>query len=377
MFWFLKREHSRPPQNDRGKCRARLSVELLESREVPAGGLAWAINTTNDTPDANPNDGVPLDAAGKVSLRAAIQQANSTGPINSYTFTFDPVVFAGQKTITLNTALDTFAVNIVLTGTGAQNLTIVGGGTSGVFHISNTSNSRITDLTIRDGVNNANVTDGRGGGVDNRGVLTLENVKVINCQASEEGGGIFSSGNLTLTSCSLLSNRTTGIGQGYGGGLGVGGDPRITITNTEIAYNTSTSRGGGISIRNTAVVNVTNSSSIHDNNANYAGGVYNSAATFSMSGGSIRANQATMDGGGLMQSGGSSTLTGVAIESNSANGKCGGIYAAAGLANAVQLNSCVFGVNSATQAPQVGEGAAGIVQLIDCFGITQDDVMVV
>lgn len=216
MLAHLRRRLLPLAQNSVAQVRPKLRLELLESREVPARGVAWAIDTTNDTPDANLNDGVPLDAAGKVSLRAAIQQANSTGPINSYTFTFDPVVFAGQQTITLNTALDTFAVNIVLTGTGIQNLTIVGGGTTGIFHISDTSNSRITDLTIRDGINQKaqQVTEGTGGGVDNRGVLTLQNVKVTNCQASEQGGGIFSSGNLTLTTSYILlknNRRQRGI----------------------------------------------------------------------------------------------------------------------------------------------------------------------
>ncbi len=35
------------------------------------------VNTTADTPDANPGDGLALDANGQTSLRAAIMEANA------------------------------------------------------------------------------------------------------------------------------------------------------------------------------------------------------------------------------------------------------------------------------------------------------------
>jgi hypothetical protein len=326
--------------------------------------------------DANLNDNVPLDAAGNVSLRAAVEQANQNGPVNNYAFTFDPVAFAGQKTITLNSALPAIAVNVTLAGTGLGNLTIVGGGTSGIFSFTNLSNSRVSDLTIRDGLNNANAgVGGLGGGIDNRGVLTLERVKVTNCKASEEGGGIFSTGILTLNQCYIHLNETTNAAVGFGGGLAVASDAQTTINGTEIAHNKSVSRGGGISLRNTASVTVRFESTIWDNRADHGGGVYNSGGTFDMASGAIRENQATAGNGGGLHSGGTSTLTGVTVESNTASQKGGGVYGAGGV-NSVTLQSCTFNNNAAPTGPKAAESAAGIILVLGCTGIVQADVVV-
>jgi hypothetical protein len=47
MFWFRNHRQSPPSENVSAKSLARLRLEALESRDVPAA--AWVINTTNDT----------------------------------------------------------------------------------------------------------------------------------------------------------------------------------------------------------------------------------------------------------------------------------------------------------------------------------------
>ena len=55
----------------------RLRVGRLEDRCL-LSVVPFTVNTTDDTPDANPGDGLAQDAAGNTSLRAAIEEANAT-----------------------------------------------------------------------------------------------------------------------------------------------------------------------------------------------------------------------------------------------------------------------------------------------------------
>src|SRR5580692_7616384 len=42
----------------------------------------FTVNTTNDTHDATPGDGICADSSGQCSLRAAIEEANAEGVLN-------------------------------------------------------------------------------------------------------------------------------------------------------------------------------------------------------------------------------------------------------------------------------------------------------
>src|SRR3990170_869075 len=50
---------------------------LLHAMPVRAQSVTFAVNTTADTPDANPGDGVCADTTGLCSLRAAVMEANA------------------------------------------------------------------------------------------------------------------------------------------------------------------------------------------------------------------------------------------------------------------------------------------------------------
>lgn len=81
-------------------------VWLLVLTGAPAGAQTPSIvvDTTDDTPDADPNDGLCETAAGTCSLRAAISHANVTNGPN--TIAFD-IPGNGVKTITLTSTLPT------------------------------------------------------------------------------------------------------------------------------------------------------------------------------------------------------------------------------------------------------------------------------
>jgi len=96
---------------------------------------------------------------------------------------------------------------------------------------------------------------GYGGALANAGTATLQNVRIYNNQAQQQGGGIFQEGHLTIDRSSIYSNAALG---GSGGGILTldGGAVRVELTNSAIYSNTTTEDGGGIGVR-TAEVNMT------------------------------------------------------------------------------------------------------------------------
>src|SRR5262245_28832262 len=65
---------SRYPNPRKPWRRPRLSCEYLEDRTVPS---TFVVNTTVDSVDASPGNGIAQDSLGRTSLRAAIMEANA------------------------------------------------------------------------------------------------------------------------------------------------------------------------------------------------------------------------------------------------------------------------------------------------------------
>ena len=57
--------------------RIRTAASVVEAREERTLLSTFTVNTTADTMDANPGDGIAADADGNTSLRAAVMEANS------------------------------------------------------------------------------------------------------------------------------------------------------------------------------------------------------------------------------------------------------------------------------------------------------------
>ena len=74
----------------RASCRSLLvvsSIALIGAlRAAPAGAATFVVNSTGDTPDAAPGDGVCADASGDCTLRAAIREANATLIVSTIEF---------------------------------------------------------------------------------------------------------------------------------------------------------------------------------------------------------------------------------------------------------------------------------------------------
>ena len=277
-----------------------------DPRAVAApGALALYVNNSADVPDWNPGDGKCETASnnGICTLRAAIMEANA---------------YAGWDTINLQAGatynlsrpgIDDDAYNgdlditdkLTLNGAWA---TVNGGGIDRVFDVPNAYVFvSMNKVTIRNGA-----ASGDGGGLHNKGVLTLTNVIITLNHSSGDGGGAANDGSTAIL---VLDNSwvTTNVGGLGGGGLFndvgwmtlensiVGGNQEtfafgggienfygtVKVLNSTINNNTSKSNGGGISSSGLssggALVTLINSTVAYNTAGSNGGGIYDDGGT--------------------------------------------------------------------------------------------------
>ncbi len=117
-----------------------------------------------------------------------------------------------------------------------------------------------------------------GGGILNRGVLTLTGSTLIDNIAGASGGGVYSSGTMTFTSSSITGNSTGLLGNG---GAIYNNNGTMTSTSTPIGGNSAVLQGGGIFTVGGAVTLTT--SPVNSNNAVLVpGGIYRSGGTMTI-----------------------------------------------------------------------------------------------
>jgi trimeric autotransporter adhesin len=123
-----------------------------------AHAVSFTVDSTADTPDANPGDGICADASGACTLRATSNEAQAlaagpTPPCVVLPFELN-VDIAVTGTITLAGALDftlgACGMNLAITGPGADLLAVRGGGFVVGFASQSFASSVITGLTVSD-----------------------------------------------------------------------------------------------------------------------------------------------------------------------------------------------------------------------------------
>ncbi|HMJ09442.1 MAG TPA: choice-of-anchor Q domain-containing protein [Pyrinomonadaceae bacterium] len=221
----------------------------------------FVVNTTADTVDAAPGDGVCADAGSACSLRAAIGEANALAGNDTIT------IPAGDYTQTLVAANEDanaggdwdITSNITINGAGAATTNLqanaaAGAATERVIDVRAGSTTAINNVTVRNGRFSGTMTAAtRGGGIQNLGSLTLNGVIVRDNQLSSTsanpiGAGVYNAGpTLTLLNTTVTANsnvRVTG-GSAFGGGVASIVAAAITVTDSNISGNSATSQAGG------------------------------------------------------------------------------------------------------------------------------------
>jgi hypothetical protein len=202
-----------------------------------------------------------LNDSGPGSLR----QALLTGPANDF-ITFNPNL---SGAINLSSPLPPINHNLILFGPGADRITVRRntGGSYSIFQVSAGVFARISGLAITNG------SAGPGGGVGNRGTLTLDAVAVTNNSADGDGGGISNGGTLTISNSTISGNTANAEGSG-GGVLNVG---TLVVSNSTLAGNNAGAGGGG-AIDNQGSLTLENSTPA-GNLAGVGGGLYESGVS--------------------------------------------------------------------------------------------------
>lgn len=202
-------------------------------------GRLFTVNDAGDTADASPGDGVCADAAGKCTLRAAVDEANGNAAER------DVIIFslAYPAVIELtNGELALTGNNTSIVGPGARRLTIRRAAAaaipSRIFHIPNSgTNAVIRGITISGG-NAGQLVSGGAIRIAAGGSLSLAEV-VISGNSAGNGGGIANDGTLSV-SRSLFTGNTANAS---GGALSLANGSSTRITNSTFTGNSGINGG--------------------------------------------------------------------------------------------------------------------------------------
>ncbi len=299
---------------------------------LPAGPFAttFPVTKTADTDDGTCDP--------DCSLREAIGAANTNpGPD-------DVTVPAGTYLLSLGQL--TVRDDVVIAGAGQASTTIDGNRSDRVFGIQSGKAVTISNVVIQHGF----VGYDDGGGIVNRGTLTLTDSTVRNNTASHhfytigQGGGIWNLGTLALTNSTVSDNFA-----GDGGG-GILNDGTLTLTDSTVSGNTAVNdyfHGDGGGILNDGDLTLSNSTV----SGNVAGGYFPYLIYYGRGGGVFNAGTATItnstvsensayQGAGIYGSGTGTILTSTIVaDNNSAN--CNGGVGSSGY-NLTDDTSCGF-----------------------------------
>ena len=312
---------------------------------LPAAGKTFTVNSTADTPDVDPSNGVCADASAKCTLRAAIMEANFTPVADTI------IVPAGVYTLTRpgnddGALIGDLDITAPLTIKGAgMGVTIVdgNGAVTGdrVFQILATATqTTLSGLTIRNGKRTATFDEGAGLYWDGGGShLTLKNVE-FNNNTGYYGGGLYlnysAMGDVVdLDHLSLHANSATAAA----GGLGVsfGDFATLTLQNSQVYANNAYEGGGvyftGPSSGDLHLVSIVNSQ-IYSNTASLSAGLENHSGSATvpviLQGSKLYQNHADFNGGAIGNYGtldiSTTTLDSNTADSNTATTRGGGIY---------------------------------------------------
>lgn len=257
----------------------------------------FTVNLTTDQYDANIADNVcDIDLATEgeqCSLRAAVEQANALAS-NDRVYLYPP----NNSTITLSHIINddiniTNNGTLVIYGPGAGLLIDGGIGEQRIFCI-NSATVTINGVTLTGGgAFSQDCNYGNGGAIfAYGGSLTLENVHVKsnNSAFSEFGGGVYFEGGTHLIRNSTFSFNTAGECGGFANYSGT-----LTVVNSTIAYNQTTSSGGqgggGFcnNSGNTTMRNVT----ITGNHSNVFGGSFSNSGSLDFGNTIVAGNSAS------------------------------------------------------------------------------------
>jgi len=248
------------------------------------------------TKTRTPNYGSEYDLS-----MSAVKGSAPTGTLGYYvnpTLKIQGAVTAAQSGDTINVASGTYTENVnidkslAINGAGSDKTTVDGNKAGSVFAIGQNNPNvyvALKGMKIQNGVANY------GGGIYDKGVLTVADCTVTGNTAVYTGGGISTSG--TTAKLTVSNSQISGNSAKNGGGIYSGGT--ATVSGSAISGNSATGSGAGMYILTGQTATI--SDSIFSNNlanlaSGYGGGVYN-LGTVTLSRDTFSGNSASYGGG--------------------------------------------------------------------------------
>ncbi|QDV05059.1 hypothetical protein Poly30_05540 [Planctomycetes bacterium Poly30] len=363
-----------------------LLAPALALPALASAQTTFIVNTTTDTVDANPGDGMAQDALGATSLRAAVQEANATADqvtiILQSNALYQLTLLGAGEEFAATGDLD-FRGNIVVEGNGA---TIDGMGADRVIDSPYRYRTRIRNVKLTGGA----VVSENGGAARNGGLLALDGCEIFdcsatgagasgggasntggllwvrgttirNCTATRAGGGIECNEGITNVSDSLLLDNMTGPMPGNGGGLHLTGAGKVIFESTEMRGNSASSEGGGAWNSSTGIMSFSfceaiGNEALGTDATNGGGGLFNDGGSMTVDLCDIRENTATEgsgSGGGLFNNAGTLAVSLTRVRDNDSNRAGGGIEIVEGM---TLISTSIFERNMTGASPGNGGG---------------------
>lgn len=279
------------------------------------------------------NSSLQLDNGTNIHNNTHVGTFVESGSMNVGATAYVDIVNNGERGAVVNNVHSTGTFNkATITGNGNSSMTGAGIYTTGT--ISTTANTNISN----------NKSSGGGGifGADTS-TLNINGTPIKNNTAKGGGGGICSHGTLNLNNATLTGNTATEDGGAIWYNKG-------TISKSTITGNTSNNLGGGVSLSHgTSTVSDT---SISNNKANQGGGMYTDG-NLTINNCTYDSNTASGNGGGII-SNGTVTMNSGSITNNYSGWDGGGVNSHATFnfnGGAIQNNTAYWlGGNIHTQA---------------------------
>jgi uncharacterized repeat protein (TIGR01451 family) len=230
------------------------------------------------------------------------------------------ITFDVTGTITLDPTLGELTIgrSVIITGPGADQLTIDAAGGSRVALILSGGQVSLSGLTITGGAAD------QGAGILNEpgSALTLTNTVLAGNIADDDGGGMFNAGTATVSNSTFAGNTAS---SNVGGGV-VNLAGTLTVSSTTLTGNTAAVGGG---IANGGTMTVTNAT-LTGNAADFDGGGILNVGTMTVTNATLTGNAADFDGGGIHNADGTLSVRNSIVASSAAGGDCAGDVVAEG-----------------------------------------------
>jgi CSLREA domain-containing protein len=300
-------------------CAARefAPAEYFAVRTTAQTANVFTVNTTADTNDGS-CDPLGTGSGNKdCSLRDALHFANTIAGTDTVNFDLG----LGAHTITLTVGELNVNQSVSISGPGSDLLTVsrssaVNTPRFGVLNITAGTVS-ISGLTISGG----SPSSTEGGGIRNKGTLTLNDCLITGNSSGFGGNGIYNQGQLTVNDSRIVANTGSGFS---GGGIYNERSATTTINRTTIANNSAQGGGG---IYNLGNFNINESTISGNIDLGISGAGISNSGSLTLSNSAVTGNTtASGDGAGINSSSSSSSLviSNTTISGNSTNFGWGG-----------------------------------------------------